>query len=153
MSPKMKIYQLTFLTLLFIVFGACENEITYTGNPIPKIRLISVSTEKVVEFADSFSVKIGYEDGDGNLGSFEADTLDIRVKDARLSEADFYHLPPLAPLKANVRIEGAFSLKLKNLFLIGSGNLETTTLEIQIKDRKQNWSNTVQTPTISISKS
>jgi hypothetical protein len=49
-----------------------------------------------------------------------------------------------------VHIKGRFVLRMKNLFLLGSGNTEPTTFTLRIKDRSGNWSNTVSTPLINI---
>lgn len=150
MSSGLGKYILPFLLLLMLF--SCENEISYIGNPKPRIMFVSLSSEQVTEFIDSLTVRISYEDGDGDLGSFDADTLDIAVRDGRLNKSDFYHLPPLAAQGANVMIKGEFELKLKNLFLLGSGKSETTMLEIKIRDRAKNWSNTITTPSIEIVK-
>lgn len=141
------------LILVLMTLFSCKDEINYKGNPKPRIKFISLSSQQVREFIDSLTVRIKYEDGDGDLGSFDADTLDIAVRDGRLTNSDFYHLPPLAAKNANVMIEGEFDLKLKNLFLLGSGKSETTILEIKIRDRAKNWSNTITTPSIKITKS
>lgn len=151
MSFSIGKYNITLLLVLLTLFS-CKDEINYKGNPKPRIKFVSISSEQVREFIDSLTVRISYEDGDGDLGSFDADTLDIAVRDDRLTNSDYYHLPPLATKGANVMIKGEFDLKLKNLFLLGSGKSETTILEIKIRDRAKNWSNTITTPSIEITK-
>lgn len=121
-----------------------------TGDPIPKISFVSLSQTEIVSFKDELDISINYQDGDGDLGSWEADSLDIYVKDSRLNAFDRYHLPPLAPAGANVRIEGTFSLKLKTLFVLGSANSENASFEIFVKDRAGNQSNRIITPSVKI---
>jgi hypothetical protein len=58
----------------------------------------------------------------------------------------------LAPDGSKIHIKGTLVVKLKSLFLLGTGGMETTTLEIRLKDRAGNWSNKVTTPTITITK-
>ena len=94
-----------YIFISIIVFlSSCSDEINKIGNPIPQISFVSLSKDEIISFNDELEIKIKYQDGDGDLGSFEADSLDILVKDSRLKAFDTYYLPPLAPKNANVRI-------------------------------------------------
>jgi len=61
-------------------------------------------------------------------------------------------VPPLAPVDSKIRIKGQLVMKLRNVFLLGSGNIETTSFTIKIKDRAGNVSNPVKTPEITINR-
>jgi len=74
----------------------------------------------------------------------------LRVKDARLSDYDWYHVPPLTPDLQELQIEGTLSVELNPLFLLGNGDEESTEFSIQLKDRADNWSNQIVTPTVII---
>lgn len=138
-----------FISILFLL-SSCSDDIIKIGNPIPQISFVSLSKNEIISFKDELEIKIKYQDGDGDLGSFEADSLDIFVKDSRLKAFDTYHLPPLAPKNANVRIEGEFNLKLKTLFILSRANSEYAFFEIYVKDRAGHKSNTVVTPNVHI---
>ena len=140
------------LSILFILNISCKDDLIKSGDPQPKIQFVSIQPNSVVQFEDSVVITISYEDGDGDLGDYSADSLSISIRDARLLKPDFYHLKPLAPENANVKIKGQLDIKLKNLFLLGKGKTEQTQFEIKLKDRKQNWSNTVTTSTIVINR-
>lgn len=139
--------------IIILLTLSCKDDVSYIGNPIPKIKFVSISADSLKSFSDSLVIKISYEDGDGDLGDFSADSLSIWVKDSRLIASDRYHLKPLAPTSAGkIFIKGELNIKLQNLFTIGMGMSEQTYFEVKIKDRNQNWSNTVITPTILIMK-
>ena len=135
---------------IIVLLSSCSDEINKIGNPIPQISFVSLSKDEIISFNDELEIKIKYQDGDGDLGSFEADSLDIFVKDSRLKAFDTYYLPPLAPKNANVRIEGEINLKLKTLFILSSANSEYAFFEIFIKDRAGHKSNTIITPNVHI---
>lgn len=110
---------------------------------VPEITLIEMSPDTVTQFTDSIDIVLEYKDGDGDLGFPDADSLSLYVKDDRLPDADLYFIRPLAPLDANVAIQGIIEIKLKNTFLLGNGADEFTRFTIKIKDRAGHWSNEV----------
>jgi hypothetical protein len=137
--------------LIFLVFiCSCKRELSKTGDPNPKIGFQSLSKTILKSFNDSLSIGIHYEDGDGDLGNFNPDTLDLFVRDSRLSKYDGFHLPPLAPQNANVRISGIFYLNLRNIFLFNESSPERMYFEIYVRDRKGHYSNKIKTPDITI---
>lgn len=140
------------IPLILVVSLSCKDDLIKTGEPQPKIQFVSINPNTVLQFKDSVVITISYEDGDGDLGDFSADSLSISIRDTRLLKPDYYHLKPLAPLDANVKIKGKLDIKLKNLFLLGQGKTEQTQFEIMLKDRKQHWSNTVISSTIVINR-
>lgn len=140
------------ISILSLFNLSCKDDLIKTGDPQPKIQFVSINPNSVIQFQDSVVITISYEDGDGDLGDYSADSLSISVRDTRLLKSDFYHLQPLAPMDANVKIKGQLDIKLKNLFLLGQGKTEQTQFEIKLKDRKQHWSNTVITSSIVINR-
>lgn len=139
---------LSFLLLAALI--SCGKEAPYTPNPVPFITLDSVNSNNIVQFKDSLRIYLRYEDGDGDLGALNPDSNSLSVQDARFNHPDYYFVPPQAPSNAKVHIKGRFVLRMKNLFLLGSGNVEPTTFTLRIKDRSGNWSNTITTPLINI---
>lgn len=131
---------------------ACTKEVQFSeGNPVPVITLESTSKTSVVQFKDSLRVTIAYEDGDGDIGFENADINSLEIRDSRLSKPDMYYVPPQAPVDSKIHIKGTLQIQIRNMFLLGSGSAETTTLEIRLSDRAGNWSNKVTTPVITIS--
>ena len=95
-------------------------------------------------------ITIEYQDGDGDLGFIESDSLSLKVQDARLTSPDWYYVKPLAPLDAEVPIKGLLSFRLYGTFLLAGGGPEKTVFTISIRDRSNQWSNAVATPEITI---
>jgi len=135
---------------LFVVLSlfSCKKE--EEANPIPEITLDSVSETIVQSFENTIEIRLSYKDETGDIGYQDPDTYSLRIKDSRLSDYDWYHVPPLTPNNEELNIEGSFTVSLTSLFLLGSGDQETTILTLQLKDRAGNWSNVIQTPDILI---
>ncbi len=136
--------------LLLAGLASCGKEAPYVPNPVPFLSLDSVSSTSVIQFKDSLRIYLKFDDGDGDLGALNPDSNSLSVQDARFNRPDYYFVPPQAPATAKVRVKGRFVLRMKNLFLLGSGNAEPTSFTLRIKDRSGNWSNTVSTPLITI---
>lgn len=140
------------LAAVILLAIACKEKQTSEGDPKPEIALIKVTPTTIKQFSDTIEVTISYKDGDGDLGDLNPDENSFEIKDSRLTKADYYFFSPLAPKDAKIKIQGNLKMKLKNMFLLGTGNVETCFLDIRIKDRAGNWSNTVRTPELTISK-
>jgi hypothetical protein len=139
------------LTISSAISSGCKKD----GPPFPvepEISIISVEPTTIKEFVDQLVVVIEYQDGDGDLGFEHPDSLSLRVHDARLTAPDWYHVPPRAPLGEEIPIQGTLEFQINSTFILGNAQQETTTFNIQIKDRAGNWSNVVTTPTITITK-
>ena len=132
--------------IILLGLFSCE---TISDDPVfdvvPRIRLMDISKDTIIQFKDSVSLTLSYEDGDGDLGNPDSDVNALFVKDKRLEEPDAYYLAPLAPIGSSVSIRGTLELHLSNMFLLGNGSQETTELSIYLLDRAGNQSNTVQT--------
>lgn len=149
-----------YLFVIIIVLSSCEQFSSYTNEgdvqprieKIPVIELLSVTPNSVQQFTDSIVFSIKYTDGDGDLGTYDADETPIEVVDNRDSSLIFpFHLPPLSPLNSDIIIQGELSIVLKNLILLNTSNqTETTTFSIRLRDQANNWSNVVTTEIVTI---
>jgi hypothetical protein len=150
----MKFNLLIIIVVSFFVFSCKKKE----GLPIseaPSIELISVNKTEVTEFVDSLVFTISYRDGDGNLGTESPDSTVIELRDNRDSEnlVFGYHLSPRSPNGSTLIVQGQLQIVLKNIIILNSANnSETTSFSIRIKDRSQNWSNTVESGDINITR-
>ena len=149
-------YKIYFFVICFgcLLFNGCTKDeaLNTTGNPIPLIKLISVSSKQLKQFKDSLVITFEYTDGDGDIGETNPDVNDLEIKDQRLSRADYYFVKPLTPLDANIKVKGTITVQMKNTFLLGTADSEITVFELRLRDRAGNWSNTIKTDVITIIK-
>jgi len=138
--------------LLTGLLGGCTKEVVAPINTIPLINFKSVSATTLVQFKDSLVITFEYTDGDGDIGEENPDKNDLQIKDSRLSKPDFYFVKPLAPPGSSINIKGTIAVQMKNTFLLGTANSEITTFELRLRDRAGNWSNSIVTPVITITK-
>ena len=136
-----------FFCVTVLLFSCKKEE---EADPIPEITFKSISSTTVLNFENNLEIQIDYVDETGDIGYQDPDTYSLRIKDSRLSDFDWYHIPPLTPNNEELKIEGSFTVSLSSLFLLGSADQESTVLTLQLKDRAGNWSNVIQTPTILI---
>lgn len=137
-----------FASISLIFVGCKEDE----PDPVaPELTFISVSPLSVVAHETPLTVIVHYLDHQGDLGFDDPDEYAIKVRDARLADNDWYHLPPMTPAGIELSVEGDLDITVPPLFLLGNGTLETTRLTVQIVDRAGNWSNPVESPEITIS--
>jgi len=149
---KIRTYILFLIAMGIVFFNSCTKYEEVKESEKPSITYTTITPMNIAEFKDSVQITIKYKDGNGDLGDENPDELNIYVKDNRLDKPDYYHLHALAPPGKNIAIDGTLNIKLKNTFLIGSGNSETTSYEVKIKDRAGNWSNSITTEMVTISK-
>lgn len=133
------------------LLGACQED-EDPLSMIPVLRVESITPTNVNQFQDTITMVIFYEDADGDLGSEDPDENVLSVKDSRLDIADFYHVKPLAPIGANVPIQGTLEVNLRTAFLLGNGDSEEISFTVRIQDRAGNYSETVISPTITVVK-
>ena len=133
-----------------LLANACSKDAA-SGNA-PVIKFISVSSTSVKEFKDSLVILLEYTDTDGDIGEDNPDNNSLQIKDRRLSAADFYFVQPLAPPGSSIKIKGQIAVQVKNVFLLGTGNSEITKFDIKLRDRAGHWSNSINTPDITINK-
>jgi len=146
-----KIYIILIATAL--IFGCKkEDSVQEELSKDPSISFVSLSPSEVENFKNSVTLVISYRDNNGDIGFDDPDEYALWVKDSRLDSADLYHIPPLAPLGKNLIIKGNLEIVLNSMFIIGNGDEELVSLTVKLKDRENNWSNIINTPTITIKK-
>lgn len=144
--------QISLIVISSILMFGCTKYVETKESELPSITFKSITPTNIKQFEDSITITIGYKDGNGDLGNENPDDLSIYVKDNRLKKEDYYHLHLLSPPDKSLAISGTLNIQLKNTFLIGSGNNETTSYEVKIKDRAGNWSNPITTTLININR-
>ncbi len=153
---KEHLYIIKLLIFVFVIISLWTSCETQNTEPVfdvtPKIELLSLSNTELVEFKDTLTLLLRYEDGDGDLGNSNPDINSVFVQDSRLDEADEYYLSPLAPEDAGVSITGNLNIRLAPTFILGNGNTEETTYTIYINDRAGNQSNVLETEPITITR-
>ncbi|MCB0754708.1 MAG: hypothetical protein H6603_00710 [Flavobacteriales bacterium] len=142
----MELLRLSFLLVLALLVSACNEE----PSSIPEITNLTVEPMLVEEFTDTVTISFDYYDYNGDLGHPDPNITSLSVKDSRLQFEDFYHVQPLAPVDANVPIQGRLSVRLNNLFILGNDSVEELQFEVMIQDRRGNWSELVESDTITV---
>ena len=146
---KMKLKLLILFAISLLFFG-CKKEDLRDDMDVPYISIRRITPTEVQEFTESILLEIAYEDGNGDLGFHDPDALSLSVQDSRLETPDYYHIPPLAPDGEEIYIKGTFNIYLNTTFLIGVGSSEKLRYTVRIKDRAENWSNTVTSEEITV---
>ena len=142
--------KIALISLGIILFFSCKKDDKYSNTP--EIEFISLSPNSTNEFSEPVNLKISYKDGDGDIGTNDPDDYTLHIKDARLPNADEYHIQPLTPPGNELQIEGELNIVITGLFVLGSDTTETTHFNVKLKDRAGNWSNEVVTSSITIKK-
>lgn len=142
----MEVRQLIIALLAIAFLASCKQE----HSDIPEISDLTVVPMNVAEFTDTVIVSFNYYDYNGDLGHPDPNVASLSVKDSRLQYEDLYHVQPLAPVDAKVPIEGRLSVRLNNLFILGNDSIEKLQFEVKIQDRAGNWSELVESDTITV---
>ena len=135
-----------FLPLITFVAVSCNEQ----QSNIPEISNLTVEPMIVAEFTDTVVISFDYADFNGDLGHPDPNVTSLSVKDSRLQNADLYHVIPLSPEGSNVPIQGRMSVRLNNLFILGNDTVEELQFEVLMQDQKGNWSNLLESDTISV---
>jgi len=136
--------------LVLLAFVSCSKDSAISS--VPVIKFLDVNSTSIKEFKDSLVIRFEYTDADGDIGEDNPDKNDLFVKDRRLVNADYYFVKPLSPPGSEIKITGIISVQIKNTFLLGTGNSELTQFNLKLRDRAGNWSNSINTPNITITK-
>ena len=136
--------------LVLLAFVSCSKDSVLSS--VPVIKFLDVNSTSIKEFKDSLVIRFEYTDADGDIGEDNPDKNDLFVKDRRLVNADYYFVKPLSPPGSEIKITGIISVQIKNTFLLGTGNSELTQFNLKMRDRAGNWSNSINTPNITITK-
>lgn len=134
------------LPILGLLIASCNEE----HSDIPELSNLVVEPTLVEEFTDTVTITFDYYDYNGDLGHQDPNVTSLSVKDSRLQNADLYHVQPLSPENANVPIQGKLSVRLNNLFILGNDSVEELQFEVMIQDRNGNWSELIESDTISV---
>lgn len=118
----------------------------------PAIELVSINSKTIKEYQDSVVVTISYKDLNGDIGEQNPDDNSLYVKDQRLPNPDYYHIPPITPEGVEFKTRGTIRVVIPTLFLMGNGGNEKTTLTIKLKDQADHWSNELVTDQLTITK-
>ncbi|HHZ65104.1 MAG TPA: hypothetical protein EYN51_06360 [Flavobacteriales bacterium] len=137
----------SILLLVMIACLSCKKE---EPSKSPVIELVEITPLSLVQYNEPVYITIGYTDLDGDIGYESPDEYALQIKDNRLTDPDWYHVPPLSPVGSNVAIDGNLTITINSLFLLGNGSQELTSFTIKIKDRADNWSEEITTPQVTI---
>ena len=166
----MKLYTKISLFLLILLFGGltgCVKEEQYPV--IPEIGFQSYATYTSIDGKDSLGlVTIWYKDGDGNIGLYPSDTVEplkynfylkfLQQIDGQMVEVQPVdtnvnfnaRIPILTPNGRNKNIKGEITMTLELYFASQILKSDVIAFEIYIKDRGQNKSNVVTSPSFKI---
>lgn len=139
-----------YILIPVFLFSCKEKDEKYSDTP--EIEFVSMTPTSTTEFQDQVRLTISYKDGNGDIGTEDPDFYSLYMKDARLSAYDEYHIQPLSPPDQTLQIEGELDVVVTGLFILDTVNSETTSFSIKIRDRAGNWSNEVQSSTLTINK-
>lgn len=145
-----KYINISFLLIVSLYGASCKKDSAVSS--VPVIKFLDVNSTSIKEFKDSLVLRFEYSDADGDIGEDNPDKNDLFIKDRRLANADYYFVKPLSPPGSEIKIKGIISVQIKNTFLLGTGNSELTQFDIKLRDRAGNWSNSINTPNITITK-
>lgn len=145
-----KYINISFLLIVSLYAASCKKDSAVSS--VPVIKFLDVNSTSIKEFKDSLVLRFEYTDADGDIGEDNPDKNDLFIKDRRLANADYYFVKPLSPPGSEIKIKGIISVQIKNTFLLGTGNSELTQFDIKLRDRAGNWSNSINTPNITITK-
>lgn len=135
------------LTALFTLI-ACEDPIIRSN--VPKIELLEVGPETVIQYEDSIYMRISFHDGNGDLGENLTSDKNLFVIDNRLGLAHEFRISAIVPGGAEVPIQGELEWTIPSVYLTDSNTTETVTYDIYLFDRAGNQSNTLTTSAITI---
>lgn len=102
---------------------------------------------------DTIRIVFDFTDGDGNLGRDRTDTaIDVFIIDVRggLRTPFNYRLPNITPIGTVKAISGEVEISIESPFKRPGVLVDSVLYEIQIRDRANNYSNIISTPTIGI---
>ena len=138
-----------------LVSNSCNKpEDAETIAPVSVTPLISIAeiTPTTISQFESISIFINYRDGNGDIGTEDADEHTLEILDTRDSILFTFHVPPQSA-GLEVAIEGKLNVKIENIILLDQNNdSEDVVFNIRLKDRDGNWSNVVKSSIITINK-
>ena len=150
----MKRYLIILLAIPMMYSSCSDPEDSPSLDPIsstPEIVIHAMTPESINQF-ERVKFMLGYTDGDGNLGDEDPNVHALEVLDTRDSILHTFHVPPQSPVP-NITISGVLEFDIENIILLDQNSTsEEVVFTIRLKDASGKWSNTVESPTLTISK-
>ena len=140
----------SLLLFLSIIISSCKKKEEQTTTP--EIEFVSISPGSAVEYSNSITITISYDDLDGDLGENDASVSNLFVTDSRNSVQYNYRISQLAPDDANIHIRGNLNIVIKNTAITDGSSSQSVSYSVYLKDRAGNESNTVTTDAITVTK-
>lgn len=128
-----------------------ENDKIAPVSDIPSLSIEKLEPAIINQF-ESISFEIKFTDGNGDIGTEDADDHSLFILDTRDSILYSYHIPPQSPVE-NVTITGVFLVEIDNVILLDQSNTsETIVFDVSIKDRADNYSKIVKSIPVTVNK-
>lgn len=140
--------KLVFFIVICSIFSCKKGEEALSD--VPSIQFVSVTPETATQFSDSLTFVIGYEDGNGDLGSNDPDVKNLFLTDSRNNVTYQFRIKELSPANSDIAIKGNLSVVLDNVGLTNGTAAETATFSLYVVDRVGNQSNTVESTLVTI---
>jgi hypothetical protein len=133
------------LAIMFTL-GSCIKPPEYSD--VPFISMYEVNKTAFVEYdPDSLKVVIYFEDGDGDLGGADLDSLNMFWEDSRVPGFQIASKIPFIEMQGNHKaISGYIHVTRGISQCINPVEVDTFHYSIQIRDRAGNYSNIIRTP-------
>lgn len=138
-----------FKCLIFIpmaLLASCIKPPAYSE--VPYLEFSEVNKTSFVQYdPDSLKVKIYFEDGDGDIGGADIDSLNMFWEDSRVPGYQVEFKIPFIELQGNhAAISGYINITRGISECINPVEVDTFYYSIQIMDRAGNFSNVIRTP-------
>lgn len=134
----MRLVCILFLALTLAM--SCKKE-DDPRDPIPYIKVLSITPSIIKEYQDSVVIALEYRDGDGDLGGGPADDANLFAVDRRIDVPFEFRVQELVPGGVEVPITGKLNLVIRNLFITDGSDQQKVDFEIYAIDRAGNESN------------
>lgn len=170
-NPTYRFYRLLLLAIGIAVFTGCRKIPKFSETPsiqYKNIRKVTFFSEDQLIDSDSIILGLHFEDGDGDLGFSEEqrseENIDYFVDVYRQTSGVFSpvifssgvtfngHIPLLAPVGKPGPIEGDLFYAMIFNYTTDQASDDTLKFVVKLKDRKGNFSNTVESEPVIIRK-
>ena len=139
------------LIILSVMISCKKDEDSFPPEPV--ITFNGVNTNSIVQYSGPLIFSIGYKDGDGDLGENNDGVHNLFVTDLRNGLVYPYRIQSLSPPGGgNIHIQGTLDITFSPVALTDSVQAQTALFEIYVVDRSGRKSNTVTSPSISITR-
>lgn len=149
-SVKTNLFVYCLLFTVYCAVSSCKKKEEQTN--VPEIEFISISPSSAVEYVNSITITISYDDLDGDLGENDPNVSNLYVTDSRNSVMYNYRISQLAPDGSSIHIKGNLNVVIKNTAITDNSSSQSVTYSVYVKDRAGNSSNTVTTSAITVTK-